>query len=233
MGTAESFDSHCVNRHIIFCFLVSVGVSSASIALAWSSKSFPPFEPVHQIAIGNVLSNQVPPNLIKILQDAQTVVDQDQQATNSFEHSMTGLANQGETTNIETPIYLIETEEFIHTNLAAAISARKAGLTNAAFESLGKAIHPLEDATSPAHEPFQAWKYNESLWEEIVHVSKERSYPDNASDTNQVEERAELDGSVQYAYDIFIGKTKMPAQFFNHTNDLLELPPAYLKARSK
>jgi hypothetical protein len=222
-----------LKEHLSWCFLAIVGLASASVALAWSSKSFPPCEPIHQIAIQNVLSNQISPDLIKILQDQQTVVDQDQQATNSFEHSMTGIAKAGDTTNIETPIYLAETEEFIHTNLTAAIQARKAGSTNAAFVSLGKAIHPLEDATSPAHEPFQAWKYNESLWEEIRHVSKEYSYPDNQNDTNQVKERAELEGSVQYAYDIFIGKTNMPTQFFNHTNGSLELPPAYLQARNK
>ena len=131
------------------------------------------------MAIENVLSNQVPPDLIKVLQDQQTVVDQDQQPTNSFEHSMTGLAQAGETTNIETPIYILETETFVHTNLALAIQDRKAGDTNDAFICLGKAMHPLEDATSPSHKPFQAWKYNEGLWEEIVHVFHERSYPDS------------------------------------------------------
>jgi len=184
------------------------------------------------MAIENVLSNQVPPDLIKVLQDQQTVVDKNQQSTNSFEHSMTGLAAAGETTNIETPIYILETEAFVHTNLALAIQDRKAGDTNDAFVCLGKAMHPLEDATSPSHKPFQAWKYNESLWEEIVHVFHERSYPDSQSDTNQVEERVELEGAVQYAYDIFMEKINMPAQFFNHTNDLLELPPVYLHARS-
>jgi len=212
---------------------VIAGLATASVARAWSSKSFPPCEAIHQMAILNVLSNQVPPNLIKVLQDQQTVVDQDQQPTNSFEHSMTGLAKAGETPKIETPIYIEEAETFIHTNLAKAIQARKAGSTNDAFVCLGKALHPLEDATSPSHKPFQAWKYNEGLWEEITHVFHERSYPDNQSDTNEVEERVELEGAVQYAYDIFMEKTNMPAQFFNHTNDLLELPPVYLHARSQ
>ena len=207
-------------------------LATASVARAWSSKGFPPCEPIHQMAIQIVLSNQVPPNLIKVLQYQQTVVDQDQQPTNSFEHSMTGIAKAGETTKIETPIYLDEAEAFIHTNLAKAIAARKAGSTNDAFVFLGKALHPLEDATSPSHKPFQAWKYNEGLWEEITHVFHERSYPDNQSDAKQVEERVALEGVVQYAYDIFMEKTNMPAQFFNHTNDQLELPPVYLQPRS-
>lgn len=213
--------------------MAGIGLAGACGALAWSSKSFPPCEPVHQIAIEIVLSNQVPANFIQILQNEQTVVDQDQQPTNSFEHSMTGLAAAGQTTNVEMPLYLEETEAFIRTNLTTAIKEREAGSMTNAYEFLGKALHPLEDATSPSHKPFQAWKYNESLWEEIRHVFHERSYPDSDSDTNAVEERAELDGSIQYAYDIFTGKANMPAQFFNHTNYLLELPPAYLNATNK
>ena len=213
--------------------MVGIGLAGACCALAWSSKSFPPCEPVHQIAIQIVLSNQVSANFIKILQDEQTVVDQDQQPTNSFEHSMTGLAASGQTTNIEMPIYLAETEAFIHSNLTAAIKERAAGEMTNAYHFLGKAMHPLEDATSPSHKPFQAWKYNEGLWEEIKHVFHERSYPDSQSDTNEAEDRLELDGSVQYAYDIFIGKVNLPSQFFNHTNYLLQLPPAYLQAKNK
>lgn len=184
------------------------------------------------MAIENVLSNQLSPDLIKILQDQQTVVDQDQKPLQSFEHSMTGIDKAGETTNIETPIYIDETEAFIRTNLTQAIQARKAGNTTNAFAFLGKAMHPMEDATSPSHKPFQTWAYNEGLWAEIVHVYNERSYPDSLNDTNQVEERVELQGAVQYAYDIFMEKTNMPAQFFNHSNDLLVLPPAYVHARS-
>lgn len=196
--------------------------------LAWSSRRFPPCEPIHQIAIQNVLSNQVSPDLIEILQEQQLVVDQDQQPTNSFEHSMTGLAKAGETTNTETPLYILKAETFIHANLTNAIIARKTGSTNEAFKFLGKAIHPLEDATSPAHKPFQAWKYNESLWEEIRHVLKEYSYPNDPKDKDQLLEKKELEGCVQYAYDIFIEKTEMPERFFDHSTGALELPPAYL-----
>jgi hypothetical protein len=207
-----------------FVFLASVLIS-----LAWSSKDFPPCEEIHQMAIENVLSNQVSPDLIKILQNEQAIVDLDQQASNSFEHSMTGIEDAQQNITNETPIYILKSEAFIHSNLVAAISAREAGNIAEAYTNLGKAIHPLEDATSPAHEPFQAWKYNESLWAEIVHVSKEYSYPDNPNDTNQVEEKAELEGSVQYAYDIFMGKTNMPVNFYDHTTGLLDLPSIYVR----
>ena len=146
---------------------------------------------------------------------------------------MTGIDKAGEEATNETPIYIIQTEAFIRTNLLQAVQARKTGDTNGAFVFLGKAMHPLEDATSPSHKPFQVWAYNEGLWEEIVHVYHERNYPDSQSDTNQVEERAELEGAVQYAYDIFMEKTNLPAQFFNRTNALLILPPAYLHPRSQ
>jgi len=194
-----------------------ISVAGALAGVAWSSKSFPPCEPVHQIAIQTVLSNQVSADFIQILQDEQTVVDKDQQPTNSFEHSMTGLATSEETTNVEMSQYLTLTEAFIHTNLSEAIKERESGALTNAYELLGKALHPLEDATSPSHKPFQAWKYNEGLWEEITHVFHERSYPDHRTDTNELEEQIELNGSIQYAYDIFVGKAKMPAHFFDHT----------------
>ncbi len=222
-----------MNRRFSCCCWVLTCLATASAAWAWSSKDFPPCEPIHQIAIENVLSNQVAPSLIKILQDQQTVVDKDQQALQSFEHSMTGIDKAGEQVTNQRPIFIIETEAFIRTNLVQAIQARKAGDTHNAYVFLGKAMHPLEDATSPSHKPFQVWAYNESLWAEIVHVFHERSYPDSQSDTNQVEERAELEGAVQYAYDLFMEKTGLPAQFYNHTNALLILPPAYLHPRSQ
>ena len=93
---------------------------------------------------------------------------------------------------------------------------------------LGRALHPLEDATSPAHEPFQPWKYNESLGEMLHHIWIERSYPDDKNDTNQVAQLTRLKGAVQYAYDIYTEKiTNLPPRFFDPTNGLLVLPPTY------
>src|SRR5579871_1866355 len=66
-------------------FLCGVG------AFAWSSRNCPLFEPVHQMAIQAVLSNQVSAVQLQILQDQQTVVDEDQAAAQSYEHAMTGI----------------------------------------------------------------------------------------------------------------------------------------------
>lgn len=220
-------------RYPVRCFLVITGLACGSAALAWSSKSYPLFEPVHQIAIENVLSNQVTSAEIQILKDQQAVVDQDQKAFQSYEHSMTGLMKPGDTTNNQTINFIALSEQFVRTNLMAAVEARKTGADLVAFTNLGKALHALEDATSPAHEPFQPWSYNESWWNMAVHVSKERVYPNDESDTNQIAEKTKLEGVVQFAFDIYTGTSNMPARFYNPTNGFLELPSVYLHARSK
>ncbi|HXC36006.1 MAG TPA: hypothetical protein VNV43_09045 [Candidatus Acidoferrales bacterium] len=217
-------------KRIRWCFAGLLSLLGVSAALAWSSMDFFGVQPVHQIAIENVLSNQVPANLIVILQNEQAYVDTFQDATDSFKHSMTGLTFVGEpVTNVESQ-YISNAEQFVHAQLNAAIAARKAGNIELAYTNLGIALHPLEDATSPAHKPFQPWLGSkEGFYETMAHVEQEWSYPDDTNDPVQVEQRAELEGSVQYAYDIFIGSNSMPINFYNHTNGLLILPAAYLR----
>jgi hypothetical protein len=190
-------------------------------AAAWSSKTYPLFEPVHQMAIENVLKSQISAANLEILKQQQTVVDQDQQAAQSYEHAMTGIERQGETVAQEKPVYEELTEDFIFKNLTAAIQARKNGAQAAAFTALGKALHPLQDATSPAHELFQTWSYDESFWDQALHIAKERTYPDNAF-------KARLEAVVQYGYDIFTGKTALPNKFFD-ADGILLLPANYSK----
>jgi hypothetical protein len=207
---------------------------SVTAALAWSSMDFFGVQPVHQMAIENVLTNQVSANLIEILQNEQAYVDTFQDATDSFRHSMTGLNDVDEALTNEQYKYILEAEQFVHAQLNAAIAARVAGNTNLAYTNLGIAMHPLEDATSPAHKPFQGWLGSkEGFFETMAHVDQEWSYPDDTNDPVQVEQRAELEGSVQYAYDIFIGSNSMPINFYDHSNGLLILPAEYLHGRAK
>lgn len=221
-------------KSISRCFFGLLLLFSVSAALAWSSMDFFGVQPVHQIAIENVLSNQVPANLIEILQNEQAYVDTFQDATDSFKHSMTGLNDVGEPLTNEQYKYILAAEQFVHTQLSEAIAARLAGNTNLAYTNLGIALHPLEDATSPAHKPFQGWLGSkEGLLETMEHVDQEWSYPDDTNDPVQVEQRAELEGSVQYAYNIFIGSNSMPVNFYNHTNGLLILPTEYLHGGTK
>ena len=208
--------------------LVAISINGV-VALrsgAWSSKDCPLFEPVHQIAIANVLKADFSPADILVLQQQQALVDEDQKPSQSFEHAMTGV-EKGQSPAGELPVYIAKTEAFIRTNLAAAIAARKAGSADA-IPHLGQALHPLEDATSPAHVGFQSWSYDESWWAMAVHVSKERVYPDDSSDSAQVANKKALEGVVEYAYDIYMEKVPMPAQFFDSKGNLI-LPAGYPK----
>jgi hypothetical protein len=218
-----------LRKGVPLCLVAAGSIALLPLLVAWSSKSFPPpFQEVHQKAIDAVLSTQLGESDLKILRGQQRAVDGDQEPKQSYEHAMTGLMKKGDTTNTLTTNFIQFAETFVRTNLAAAIQARHAGSTQFALQSLGRALHPLEDATSPAHKPFQPWKYNESLGEALHHIWIERAYPDDPHDTNQVAELAELKGVVQYGFDIYMERITNPARFFNPTNGVLELPTAYL-----
>jgi len=189
--------------------------------LGWSSKDLLLFERVHQKAIENVLKNKVNSKDLKILQDQQVIVDNAQKAEQSFKHAMTGIKS-GQQENIERPIFIQEANNFVKNNLNKAIDAFKDGHEQEAYEFLGKAIHTLQDGTSPAHNPFQTWSDDEGIVAIAVHLSKERIYPDDKS------VRAKLEGVVQWAYDIFVKNVTLPDNYFDTDGQLL-LPSTYLK----
>ena len=205
---------------------MAIGLAGATLATtchAWSSKQFPLFDPVHQMAIERVVGNSISSSDLKILQDQQAVVDQDQKAAQSFEHAMTGIESKADTYENKRAIYIAKTEKFIADNLADAIAKRKAGNVRDAMVALGNAMHALEDATSPAHERFQPWHDNESILEVAQHVSKERLYPDSKGPDGY---QAKLEGAVRLAYDIFNLKLPMPDHFFNSDGVLrLQIAP--------
>lgn len=205
---------------------VLAAICFSQLSLAWSSKDFPLFEPVHQIAIDVVLKSLISSGDLQLLQDQQIVVDRDQKAPESYEHSMTGV-DKGESYDpAQKAKYIQLAEDFIRKNINAAIAAKKTGDHQHAMEALGNAIHPLEDATSPAHAPFQAWHYNEGVFAIAHHITKERIYP-NTTDTVQADYKARLEGSVRWAYDLFLEKISMPTHFFN-SDGTLQIPMVYL-----
>ena len=192
--------------------LFGAGLFCATSCLAWSSKQFPLFDPVHQMAIEKVVGSLVSADDLAELKRQQVVVDQDQKAVESFEHAMTGLESKDDTLEAKRPVFIALTEKFIADNLTDAIAKRKSGDLRGAMTPLGKAMHALEDATSPAHEGFQPWHDNESYYEIAQHISRERLYP---NDTGPDGRRAKLEGAVRLIFDIFIGKLDMPDHFFN------------------
>jgi hypothetical protein len=174
------------------------------------------------MAIDVVLAGLLPPQGLAALKAMQKVVDRDQRAGQSDEHAMTGVEeNQDEKT--AKPIYIGRTEKLLRDRLTDAINARKNGRPNDAYDALGKAIHALTDATSPAHRGFQVWRDNESLSEWYRHVTQENIYPSG-------ETRTRLEGALRWAYAIYIEKAAIPTRFFDADGNL-QIPPAYLTGK--
>ncbi len=130
---------------------------------------------------------------------------------------MTGVA-QGKNCLDERPRFTGKTNDLIRTSLNDAIKLKKNGKLTEAIKELGKAIHALQDATSPAHEGFQPWRFNETLAAKYSHISKEGTYPSKDDAYRQ-----RLEGSVQWAYDIYTETIPTPDSFFN-SQWLLQLP---------
>jgi hypothetical protein len=199
-------------------------VLCADSSSAWTSVNGPLTDDIHQKAIDRVLTSMSAADR-KVLEDQQPLVDKDQEPLQSAEHAMTGIDKDGEVEADERKNYIGLCEALVQKELMAAIEARKANNLQVALPALGKAMHILEDATSPAHRGFQVWSYNFGIWEMASHVFKERVYPnDSAPDRYQ----SHLEGVVQYTYDIYTEKIPMPANFFDPASGSLILPSSYL-----
>lgn len=123
---------------------------------------------------------------------------------------MTGVTKADQNLNPETQKanYIARTEGLLRRYLSAAVS-NKAGTGDAdPMHPLGKAVHAMQDATSPQHRPFQRWSFDESLVEKISHVWGERLYPSG-------DFKRQLECATRLAYEIYAGKLKMPDHFFN------------------
>jgi hypothetical protein len=204
-------------RGLAASLLLASALAAMEPAVAWSSKEYPLFEPVHQKAIAQVLAAQLPADAIALLQQQQAEVDQDQAPSQSAEHSMTGIEKAGLNEATERVAYIAKAEQWVGDNLQRAIERRKAGATADAMQALGRAIHAMTDATSPAHHGFQAWSFDESWIAVARHVTQERVYP--VDQGNQRYARR-LEAAVRWAYDIYLQRTPMPTRFFDAAGEL-------------
>jgi hypothetical protein len=217
--TKDSTKVHLIRWLFGFNALVYAGPSGA-----WTSVSGPLTDDIHQKAIDRVLTSMSAADR-KVLEDQQPLVDKDQEPLQSAEHAMTGIDKAGEVDAEEKKNYIGLCEALVQKELMAAIDARKANNLQAALPALGKAMHILEDATSPAHREFQIWSYNFGIWEMARHVFQERVYPDDSTPDRY---QSHLEGVVQYTYDIYTEKIPMPARFFDPASGALLLPTSYL-----
>jgi hypothetical protein len=214
--------------------VVILTLVSPSMVAAWSSTTRAAlFEAVHQIAIKNVLRDKITDADLKILTEAQSDVDTHQAAAESYLHAMTGIEDKGRDRNTEMLRYVGLADTFVRKHLGDGIARRKAGDDRGAFAELGQALHPLTDWSSPVHNVFLPWRYNEGVISITTHVFAERRYPTGTiydvktgdGRTNAL--RAELEGAVCWAYHIFTDKASFPKTFFNLTTGQLQLPPEY------
>jgi hypothetical protein len=197
---------------------------SARASRAWTSVDGPLTDAIHQMAIDKVLASLSSSDR-DILKDQQSLVDQDQEPKESAEHAMTGIDKEGLNEASQKIVYIGLTEDLVEAAIRSAIQARKDNNVGRGLPILGKAIHALEDSTSPSHRGFQSWSYSFGLIAKTRHVIAERIYPnDNTVDRYQ----SHLEGVVEYAYDIYLEKTPMPARFFDPTTGMLLLPASYL-----
>jgi hypothetical protein len=140
---------------------------------------------------------------------------------------MTGITEAGQNEATQRIYYIALSEDLIHEALRSAIAAKRLNKNKEALTALGKAIHALQDATSPAHCGFQVWSYSFGIWEMARHVLSERVYPDDST-TKRYE--SHLEGAVQYAYDIYKENQPLPGHFFDSIHGQLILPDSYLHA---
>jgi hypothetical protein len=199
-----------------------IGALIGGVAQAWTSAKGPWSDDIHQMAIDRVLGNLLSDASRQILKDDQTLIDKDQSAEQSAEHSMTGMTGDGQVEATQRAAYIAKTEQLLALNFKAAIDSRKAGNEPQAMHALARTLHALEDATSPAHSGFQVWSSNFGLWEMAMHVFKERSYP---SDDGTHNYKTKLEAAVLYAYNLYLEKTPPPAHFFSGDGCLLTIDP--------
>ena len=162
-------------------------------------------EPVHQMAISATLGSRVTADQLADLQQAQVDIDQHQEPEDQYMHAMTAdYASPGWD---ERPDDIRNANRFVRDNLARAIEQYRAGDSHGAMASLGRAMHTLQDATSPSHEGFQLYdgpgtgQFPSVLaaLRGLDHLQAENEYPGPHSRVG-----ANLEGATVWAYDIFV-----------------------------
>ncbi|HEY2518459.1 MAG TPA: RHS repeat-associated core domain-containing protein [Polyangiaceae bacterium] len=176
-----------------------------------SVNAWPFADPVHQFAVVAVLQGRVTDEQLTVLVQQQEEMDRHQRPEDQPMHAMNGKG-QDRMKSIETA------NKFVAQELTLA--REYFDQTGIGFVDLGRAIHTLQDSTSPAHAPFQTFKGG--FWGTITHVIKENYYPAKGDSHRQM-----LEGVTRWAYDIAAGKAPMPDRFFDGKTGEVLLPDRY------
>jgi len=100
-----------------------------------------------------------------------------------------------------------KTNAWVSYNMLMARLSEADGDDELAMMYFGAALHTIQDSSSPAHRCFQKWQDNPGLIREWEHVKQEYLFS-QAAKTSVISDTRKL-------YDMFIGNTQMPNQFFD------------------
>ena len=211
--TMDSFQGDQQNPQTLNKYVYAAGnpVNLADPTGKWASKSV---APIHQKAIDQAGATcLLPASDRQILKDMQEEVDgpQNQDAAHAYMHAMRdGSAKQ------TAPAAQQMANDRVRTLITSARDAEKSGDHDKAIKELGRALHTLQDSTSPAHHGFQPW-YN--YWGDVAnpnewaHAANESIYPGSGSWLVQA-----TDDAYEYFYDYKthgVSSEPLPADFFN------------------
>lgn len=154
---------------------------------------------VHQAAIDRSLPF-LPRHDRDTIKTQQVIADRDQSTAGSYMHAMRGTGQSASDARTLA-------NDYIRRNITLARELDAKGKHDDAMVYLGKAIHTMQDATSPVHKGFQEWNASWSSTSEEVrkHVNGE-SYDPGAG--------SELDRATLQAYDYFKGRDPLPVDVF-------------------
>ena len=159
---------------------------------------------VHGNSINRVL-NYLTPQDISTLTTVQQMADLDQSAASAFTHAMRD-GTTGQTAAEAQELANYNVKNLIYNAQQAECNGKHAK----ALEYLGRAMHTLQDSTSPMHNGFQPWDGNPNDLAAAKHGNGEDFDPGVGS---------QLDQATKDAYDYFTGAKAIPNNFFIYHAD--------------
>jgi hypothetical protein len=171
----------------------------------WPSGHIVPLS-THQNSMGRVLDGRVSPTELLILQQEQYNWDgESQDVAYAYAHALRVPGQSIEEARQRA-------NAWVRANITTARNLAANGYRNQAMFYLSRAIHTVQDATSPSHAGFnEAWEDTTlQTFNHIPHYLAEAFDPGPCSI---------LDKATESAYKYFTGELEMPDDFFGNSYD--------------
>ena len=169
----------------------------------------------HQNSIERVLGSRVSRRELEILKQEQYDWDgESQDEFYAFTHAMRAHGESVEDARRKA-------NEWIRSNINIARKLASSGHREEAMHYLGRAMHTLQDSTSPAHAGFEeAW--DDSFLQQLNHL------PHYLTENFDPGPCSVLDRATDAVYKYFTGELEMPDNLFGNTFDTFGAGPATL-----